>query len=72
MYNKLYNKMYNKQNYLSWSEVPALLTLEEAGLLLGLSIESVRRYCLTGDIPAVQIGKQWRVDKEKLMKKFGY
>jgi hypothetical protein len=40
--------------------------------LLGLSIESVRRYCLTKDIPAVQIGKQWRIDKQKLMKKFGY
>ena len=64
--------MYTKKNYLSWNEVPALMTIEEAGLLLGLSIESVRRYCVLGDIPAVQIGKQWRIDKERLMKKFGY
>lgn len=58
--------------YLSWNEVPALIDIEQASQLLGLSIESVRRYCLIGDIPAVQIGKQWRIDKEKLMKKFGY
>lgn len=61
-----------RKNYLTWGEVPALMDLEQTSMLLGLSIESVRRYCLIGDIPAVQIGKQWRVDKEKLMKKFGY
>ena len=58
--------------FLSWNDVPALIDLEQASVLLGLSIESVRRYCVTGDIPAVQIGKQWRIDKQKLMKKFGY
>lgn len=61
-----------QKEYLSWDEVPALIDIEQAALLLGLSIESVRRYCLTKDIPAVQIGKQWRIDKQKLMKKFGY
>ncbi len=61
-----------KKKYLSWNEVPALIDLEQASILLGLSIESVRRYCVIGDIPAIQIGKQWRIDKEKLMKKFGY
>ena len=61
-----------QRSYLSWSDVPALIDLEQASALLGLSIESVRRYCLTGDIPAIQIGKQWRIDKQRLMKKFGY
>ena len=58
--------------YLSWSDVPALIDLEQASALLGLTVDSVRRYCVTGDIPAVQIGKQWRIDKQLLMKKFGY
>ena len=66
------SKIHSKKTYLTWAEVPALMTIEEAALLLGLSIESVRRYCIIGDIPATQIGKQWRIDKEKLMKKFGY
>lgn len=62
-----------KQNlYLTWSDVPALIDLEQASQLLGLSVESVRRYCVINDLPAVQIGKQWRIDKAMLMKKFGY
>ena len=61
-----------RQRFLTWNDVPALIDLEQASSLLGLSIESVRRYCVIGDIPAVQIGKQWRIDKQKLMKKFGY
>ena len=61
-----------KKSYFTWSDVPALIDLEQAAVLLGLSIESVRRYCVTGELPAVQIGKQWRIDKERLMKKFGY
>lgn len=61
-----------KCRYLNWNDVPTLIDLEQASVLLGLSIESVRRYCVMGDIPAVQIGKQWRIDKQSLMKKFGY
>jgi excisionase family DNA binding protein len=61
-----------QKSYLTWDEVPALLDLEQASILLGLSIDSVRRYCVTNDLPAVQVGKQWRIDKQKLMKKFGY
>ncbi len=61
-----------KTRILSWGDVPAIIDLEQASDLLGLSIDSVRRYCVMGDIPAVQIGKQWRIDKYNLMKKFGY
>lgn len=61
-----------RNHFLTWNDVPALIDLEQASVLLGLSIESVRRYCVTGDIPAIQIGKQWRIDKQRLMKKFGY
>ena len=64
--------MYIKKQTLNWNDVPVILNLKEAGALLGLSEDSVRRYCVTGDIPAIQIGKQWRIDKEKLMKKFGH
>lgn len=61
-----------KKEYLTWNEVPALIDLEQASILLGLTVDSVRRYCVTKDLPAVQIGKQWRIDKQKLMKQFGY
>ncbi len=68
----MYYNNFSKKAYSSWEEVPALIALEDAAVLLGLSIESVRRYCVTKDLPAVQIGKQWRIDKQKLMEKFGY
>ena len=58
--------------YLTWNDVPAIINLEQASELLGLSVDSVRRYCITKDIPAIQIGKQWRIDKQKLMNQFGY
>ena len=61
-----------KQLFLTWNDVPAIIDLEQASILLGVNIESVRRYCVSGEIPAVQIGKQWRIDKNNLMKKFGY
>ena len=61
-----------QKSYYSWNDVPALIDLEQAAVLLGLSVESVRRYWVTKDLPAVQIGKQWRIDKQKLMKQFGY
>jgi len=61
-----------RKHFLSWNDVPALIDLDQASILLGLSVESIRRYCVIGDIPAIQIGKQWRIDKQKLMKKFGY
>ena len=61
-----------RNNFVSWNDVPTLIDLEQASDLLGLSVESVRRYCVIGDIPAIQIGKQWRIDKQQLMKKFGY
>ena len=60
------------KTYLTWDDVPAIIDLEQASVLLGLSVDAVRRYCVTKDIPAVQIGKQWRIDKQKLMKQFGY
>ncbi len=61
-----------QKTYYTWNDVPALIDLEQASVLLGLSVESVRRYCVTKDLPVVQIGKQWRIDKQKLMKQFGY
>ena len=61
-----------KVRYLAWSDVPALIDLEQASILLGLSTDAVRRYCTTGDIPTIQIGRQWRVNKQNLWRSFRY
>lgn len=57
--------------YYSWDELPLLLDIETASIVLRISQDSVRQMCKNGDLPAIHIGKQWRIDKEKLRNKFG-
>lgn len=52
--------------YTNWNLAPALLTTEQAGMLLQMTPEHVKRLCARGDLPAQKIGKLWRVDKERL------
>ena len=58
--------------YLSWDEVPVLISLEQAAVLLGIGIDAVRKHCVSNELPAVKVGKYWYIDKQKLMCQFGY
>lgn len=58
--------------YLSWDEVPVLISLEQAAVLLGVGVDAVRKYCVANELPATRIGKVWHIDKQKLMERFGY
>ncbi|MDY4255955.1 MAG: helix-turn-helix domain-containing protein [Oscillospiraceae bacterium] len=60
------------KKFLSWDEVPALLTLEQAAILLRLGTDCIRKHCISGVLPGKQIGKTWYIDKQLLMKMFGY
>jgi excisionase family DNA binding protein len=64
--------MYQKKNYLTWDDVPVLISLEQAAILLGVGVDAVRKYCVANELPAIRIGKNWHIDKRKLMEKFGY
>ena len=44
----------------------ALLTPSETAAYLKVPVETVWRWCRRGTLPAVKIGKYWRVDKEEL------
>ena len=57
--------------YADWGRVPLLLTLEEARLLLRVTPECVRVLCVKGKLPAIQVGKQWRVYKNGIMQMIG-
>lgn len=61
---------YTRQ-YASWSEAPAVLTVEDASILLGIKQELLRAWLRNGSIPGTKFGKSWRIDKEKLQKMFG-
>lgn len=50
--------------------LPVLLTLEEVAVLFNKSHETVRRWAISGDIPAVKTENVWRVDTEQLYSKF--
>ena len=64
--------MFAKKCYLSWDEVPCLISLEQAAILLGIGIDAVRKHCVSNELPAVKIGKTWHIDKQRLMEQFGY
>ena len=51
-----------------WSKVPVLIDVPYAMVLLGMSRPTVSRLCQNGDLPAVKIGEQWRIDRDKLKK----
>lgn len=51
----------------NWQDLPLFLTLDEAGLVLGVSRSTVKRLAQKGELPAKKISPRcWRVDKEKL------
>ncbi len=56
----------------SWDEVPALMRTDEVAVMLRIPEDTVRKYCETDQLPAKKIGKFWIVDKQLLMKQFGY
>lgn len=64
--------MMRQKCYLSWDEVPCLISLEQAAVLLGIGIDAVRKHCVSNELPAVKIGKTWHIDKQRLMEQFGY
>lgn len=46
--------------------VPDLLTVEQMCDLLKVDGQTVRRWCRTGQLPAMHIGRRWYVPRAKL------
>ena len=62
-----------RQNcYLTWDEVPVLLSLEQASILLGVGVDAIRKHCVNNELPAKKIGKVLHIDTQRLMEQFGY
>jgi excisionase family DNA binding protein len=45
---------------------PRLLTTQEAAEFLRVSRATILRWCKAGQLPAVRIGRQWRIDMDQL------
>ncbi len=52
-------------------ELPPLLTTEQAAEVLNASVSLTQRLCREGGIPAVRVGKLWRVSRDALLRQCG-
>lgn len=50
------------------TDLPPVLTTEQAAELLGLSPFTIREYARTGKIPAKKVGKAWRFSRDALIR----
>lgn len=50
--------------------LPLLLDSDQTAELLNVSSRTITRLCKEGKIHAVQVGGQWRVNRDELLKQF--
>jgi excisionase family DNA binding protein len=49
------------------SELPDVLTVEQAAQLLQLSAKTLKRLAQARDVPSRRVGQQWRFSRQALM-----
>jgi excisionase family DNA binding protein len=50
--------------YCDWSRLPLMLTINQAAVLIQITPEHLRTLCRKGIVPAMQLGQEWRIDRE--------
>ena len=48
------------------TDLPEVLTMQQAADLLQVSVRTVQRMVKSGDLPGRQVGRQWRFDRDQL------
>ena len=43
-----------------------VLTVKEAAALLKTSLQQIRRMIQSGELPAVKVGREWRIPRESI------
>lgn len=56
-----------RQQYTSWDQVPLVMDLQVAAIILSQSIETMKKRSRAGDFPAFKCGSDWKVTKDDLM-----
>ncbi|WP_297232683.1 helix-turn-helix domain-containing protein [uncultured Flavonifractor sp.] len=49
-----------------------ILTVKEAAALLKTSRQQIRRMIQNGELPAVKVGREWRISKNALLDYLGF
>lgn len=65
------SKMRKPKYFTSWEDVPIILDIATAALILGMPYETVRKYVQNGTIPGSKVGTLWRITKKSLMEYLG-
>lgn len=55
----------------NWDEVPLLMDLSWVSRILGKSREWAKQKAQSGELPAVKVGMEWRIPKNKLRQYLG-
>ena len=51
----------------AWERVPVVFDLSYAAVLLGVSLDRIRKLAQRGEFPAFKVGKLWRVNKTDML-----
>lgn len=49
-----------------------ILTVKEAAALLKTSRQQIRRMIQNGELPAIKVGREWRISKNALLDYLGF
>lgn len=61
-----------KQNIVvNWDEVPVLMDLSWVARILGKSREWAKQKAQSEELPAIKVGEEWRIPKNKLREYLG-
>lgn len=55
----------------NWKEVPVVINLPYAAIILKANPEVVRRYLAEGKLKGFKLGREWRINKSDLMEFVG-
>lgn len=53
----------------NWADYEVFLTVDDVSAMMNIPVESVRRMCRSGQLPAVKLGRLWRIDRDKFRSK---
>ena len=56
-----------RQQYTSWDQVPLVMDLQVASIILNNSLEVLKRHARMGTFPAFKDNEKWKVTKDDLM-----
>ena len=58
-----------RTTYTNWNAVPLMLDITQAAILMQITPENLRKLCQQGKVPAIHIGKEWRIDRDAIREK---